>query len=69
MSKQTTVRLPDEIAEKAELVARTQGISVNQLIINSLSVQIEQARNDREFMDRARFFVERDKAILDALAE
>lgn len=69
MSKQTTVRLPDDVAEKAELVARTQGISVNQLIINSLSVQIEQARNDRDFMDRARFFVERDKAILDALAE
>ena len=67
--KQTTVRLPADIADKAELVARTQGISVNQLIINSLSVQIDNARADKEFMERARHFVERDQAILDSLAE
>ena len=33
MTKQTTVRLPDSLADDAEAVARVRGDSVNQLII------------------------------------
>jgi predicted transcriptional regulator len=68
MSRQTTVRLPDDLAQKAEVVARAQGKSVNQLIIDSLVVEIDRASSDLDFMKRAREIVERDKEILDELA-
>lgn len=69
MTKQTTVRLPKDLAEKAEVVARAQGKSVNQLIIDSLVVEIDRARADQAFMTRVKELVERDKEILDELAK
>ena len=69
MAKQTTVRLPDDLADKAEVVARTKGTSVNQLIIDSLVIEIDRVRADTEFMSRAIELVERDKEILDELAK
>ena len=69
MAKQTTVRLPDDLADKAEVVARTKGTSVNQLIIDSLVIEIDRVRADTEFMSRAKELVERDREILDELAK
>ena len=69
MSRQTTVRLPDDLAQKAEVVARAQGKSVNQLIIDSLVIEIDRASSDTDFMKRAREIVARDKEILDELAK
>lgn len=69
MSRQTTVRLPDGLAQKAEVVARAQGKSINQLIIDSLVIEIDRASSDTDFMKRAREIVERDKEILDELAK
>ena len=69
MAKQTTVRLPDELADKAEVIARTRGTSVNQLIIDSLVIEIDRVRSDTSFMSRAKELVERDKEILDELAK
>ena len=68
MAKQTTVRLPDDLADKAEVIARTRGTSVNQLIIDSLVIEIDRVRSDTSFMSRAKELVERDKEILDELA-
>ena len=68
MAKQTTVRLPDDLADKAEVIARTRGTSVNQLIIDSLVIEIDRVRSDTSFMSRAKELVERDREILDALA-
>lgn len=51
--KQTTVRLPDELADEAETVARVQGTSVNALIIESLTAEIDRVRADEEFTTRA----------------
>lgn len=68
MSRQTTVRLPEDLASKAEVVARAQGKSVNQLIIDSLVIEIDRASSDSAFMKRAREIVERDREILDELA-
>jgi len=67
MPKQTTVRLPDELADEAEAVARVQGTSVNQLIIDSLAAQIELVRRDEDFTARARRLLERDRELLDRL--
>lgn len=69
MSRQTTVRLPEELASRAEVVARAQGKSVNQLIIDSLAIEIDRASSDSDFMKRAREIVKRDKEILDDLAK
>jgi hypothetical protein len=63
------VRLPDDLADKAEVIARTRGTSVNQLIIDSLVVEIDRVRSDTSFMSRAKELVERDKEILDELAK
>jgi predicted transcriptional regulator len=68
MTKQTTVRLPDELAEQAEAVARVRGTSVNALIINSLAAEIERVREDQGFTDTARRLLERDKELLERLA-
>ncbi len=68
MTKQTTVRLPDDLAEQAEAVARVRGTSVNALIINSLAAEIERVREDKGFTDTARRLLERDKELLERLA-
>ena len=65
----TTVRMPEELAEKADVVARGRGISVNALMLEALEAEIERVRQDEEFMARLRELTERDKEILDRLAE
>ena len=69
MTKQTTVRLPDQLADDAETVARVRGGSLNQLIIDSPAAEIERVRNDDDFTTRARKLLERDREILDRLAK
>ena len=68
MAKQTTVRLPDDLADDAEAVARVRGGSVNQLIIDALAAEIERVRSDDDFTARAKKLLERDREILDRLA-
>jgi predicted transcriptional regulator len=68
MTKQTTVRLPDELADEAEAVARVRGTSLNTVIIDSLRAEIERVRSDKDFTDRARKLLERDRELLDRLA-
>ncbi|MDP9404197.1 MAG: toxin-antitoxin system HicB family antitoxin [Actinomycetota bacterium] len=67
--KATTVRLPEELAEAAEVVARARGISVNALILGALQTEVDRVKADKEFMKHLRSLVERDKEILDRLAE
>ncbi len=68
MAKQTTVRLPEELAEQAEAVAHVKGTSVNTLIIESLSAEIARVRADEDFTTRASRLLKRDKELLDRLA-
>lgn len=69
MTKQTTVRLPDNVAKDAEAVARVQGTSVNALIVDALKSEIERVREDRDFTRRAMELLERDKELLERLAK
>lgn len=69
MTKQTTVRLPDNLADEAEAVARVKGTSVNQLIVESLATEIERVRDDEDFTTRAKRLLERDKELLERLAK
>lgn len=67
--KATTVRLPEDLADTAEVVARARGVSVNQLILDALEAEVDRVRQDKEFMGLLHILVERDKEILDRLAE
>ncbi|MGY9074067.1 MAG: hypothetical protein ACKVHU_14105 [Acidimicrobiales bacterium] len=69
MPKQTTVRLPDVLADEAEAVARVQGSRVNQLIIDSLTAEIERVRVDEDFTSRAKRLIEEDKELLERLGK
>jgi predicted transcriptional regulator len=68
MTKQTTVRLPDELADDAEAVARVEGVSMNSLIVDALRNEIERVRGDEDFTSRAKELLERDKELLERLA-
>jgi glutamate-1-semialdehyde aminotransferase len=67
--KTTTVRLPEELAETAEVVARGRGTSVNSLVVEALEAEIGRVKADKDFMQKLRALTERDKEILDRLAE
>lgn len=67
--KTTTVRLPEELAETAEVVARGRGMSVNGLVIEALIAEIARVKDDSDFMEKLRTLTERDREILDRLAE
>ena len=69
ITKQTTVRLPEELAADAETVARVKGTSVNQLIVDSLAAEIDRVRADKDFTSRAKRLLARDKELLDRLAK
>jgi len=67
--KITTVRMPEDLAETAEVVARGRGISVNALVLEALEAEIDRVKGDAEFMEQLRSLAERDKEILDRLAQ
>ena len=67
--KVTTVRLPEELAATAEVVARGRGMSVNGLVIEALIAEIARVKDDSDFMGKLRALTERDREILDRLAE
>ena len=48
-------------------VARVRGTSANALIVEPLAGEIDQVRSDKDFTDRARKLLERDKELLDRL--
>ena len=68
MPKQTTIRLPDDLAQEAEAVARVQGSSVNQLMIDSLRAEIDRVRAEEDFTVRAKRLLKRDQELLERLA-
>jgi len=68
MPKQTTVRLPDELADQAEAVARERCTSVKALIIDLLSAEIDRGRPTRTSPTEPGL-LERDQDLLDRLAQ
>lgn len=61
--------MPEELAETAEVIARGRGISVNALVLEALENEIDRVKRDDESMDQLRSLAERDKEILDRLAQ
>lgn len=50
-------------------MARGRGISVNALVIEALLAEVEKVKQDKAFVETLRRLTERDKEILDRLAE
>ena len=69
MTKQTTVRLPEDLANDAEAVARVKGTSINALIVDALKHEIDRVRRDDDFTNRAKRLLERDRELLARLAK
>lgn len=69
MTKNMTVRLPDELAADTEALARVEGKSVNETIKDALSAAIDQRRRDPKFKQRVRQIIEEDRELLERLAK
>jgi Ribbon-helix-helix protein, copG family len=67
--KVLTVRVDAAQAREAEVVARVEGISVNELVRQALQAHIEARRKDKIFRARIAGIIEEDKAILERLAQ
>ena len=69
MTKNMTVRLPDDLAADAEALARVEGKSVNELVKDALADTVERRRRDPKFKARVRQIIEEDRELLERLAK
>jgi predicted transcriptional regulator len=69
MTKQTTIRIPDELAEQIEVIAAVRNISINQLTLDALQVEINRVREDRQFIVDLKEHARKHKELLDRLAK
>jgi predicted transcriptional regulator len=69
MTKNMTVRLPDELAADTEALARAEGQSVNETVKQALAEAVERRRNDPKFRARLRRIIEEDRELLERLAK
>jgi len=68
MTKNITVRLPDDLAADAETVARVDGTSLNETVKRSLLEEVERRRKNPEFKARLTKIIEEDRELLERLA-
>jgi predicted transcriptional regulator len=66
-SKVLTLRIPPEEARRAEIIARTEETSVNEVIRQALMHYFELKRADADFVARARAMLARDAEIVSTL--
>ena len=66
-TKVVTVRIDPEDARRAEVVARTEGISVNEVFRRALLSYFDLKRADADFVERARAMIARDAEIVGGL--
>jgi hypothetical protein len=68
MTKNLTVRLPDDVAADAEALARVEGTSLNETVKQSLIEAVERRRNNPAFKERLARIIEEDRELLERLA-
>ena len=66
-SKVLTLRIPPEEARRAEIIARTEETSVNEVMRQALMHYFELKRADADFVARARAMLARDAEIVGTL--
>jgi predicted transcriptional regulator len=68
MTKNFTVRLPDDVAADVEAVARAEGQSMNETVKQSLIEAVERRKKDPKFRARVTRIIEEDRELLERLA-
>ena len=68
MTRNLTVRLPDELAADAEALARVEGTSLNETVKQSLIEALERRRKNPRFKARLAKIIEEDRELLERLA-
>jgi len=68
-TKARTLRLPADQAETLEAIARIDEVSINEEIRQAIDAHIEARRADPEFRRRLHASIERNREILDRLAQ
>jgi hypothetical protein len=69
MTKNLTVRLPDDLAADAEALARVEGQSLNETVKRSLIEAVERRRNNPKFKARLAKIIKEDRELLERLAK
>ena len=69
MTKNLTVRLPDELAVDAEALARVEGTSLNETVKQALIEAVQRRRKNPKFKARLAKIIEEDRALLERLAK
>jgi hypothetical protein len=69
MTKNLTIRIPDDVAANAEAMARVDGTSLNETVKQSLIEALERRRNNPEFKARLKRIIEEDRELLERLAK
>ncbi len=69
MTKNITVRLPDDLAADAEAPSLVEGQSLNETVKQSLTETVAQRRKDPEFKARVARIIEEDWELLERLAK
>jgi hypothetical protein len=69
VTRNMTVRLPDDLAADTEALARVEGKSVNETIKDALTEAVERRRRDPKFKARVRQIIDEDRELLERLAE
>ncbi len=68
MTRNLTVRLPDELAADVEALARVEGTSLNETVKQSLIEAVERRRKNPKFKARLAKIIEEDRELLEGLA-
>lgn len=66
--KAISLRLPDDQARALDAIAMADETSVSEVIRSAVADRIEQRRADKDFQERLRRAVERNREALDLLA-
>ncbi|MGN6663756.1 MAG: ribbon-helix-helix protein, CopG family [Solirubrobacterales bacterium] len=68
-TKATSLRLSPELAAELEAVARAQGVTISEVVREAVSNHIAAVRTDDRFQARLREQMEKDRELLERLAE
>jgi len=68
MTKNLTVRIPDDLAADVEALARVEGTSLNETVRQSLIESVERRRNNPKFKARLAKIIAEDRKLLERLA-
>ena len=68
-TKATSLRLSPELAAELAAVARAQGLTISEILREALSDYIAAVRSDDRFQARLREQMEKDRELLERLAE